>query len=120
MKNSFRTLYVWKLAVELAVRMVRLTERLVARRHLAIADQIMRAALSVPANIAEGEGRSTRKDRRHFLVQARGSLYELESHLEVVSQARLARDASGVHDVIAQIGAGLTRMIEFRDKASDV
>ena len=100
--------------------MVRLAERLVARRHFAIADQIIRAALSVPANIAEGEGRSTRKDRRRFLVQARGSLYELESHLEVISQARLARDRSGAHDLIAQISAGLARMIDFRDKAPDL
>ena len=114
MKNSFRNLFVWKASVELAVRMVRLANRLVARRHFAIADQLVRAALSVPANIAEGEGRSTRRDRRHYLVQARGSLYELESHLEVAIRAHLARDASGTRDLMAQVSAGLSRMIDYR------
>lgn len=116
MKNSFRNLYVWTASVELAVRMVHLADRLIARRRFAIADQLVRAALSVPSNIAEGEGRSSTRDRRHYLVQARGSLYELETQLEVIVQARLARDASGTRKLIAHIGAGLTHMIEQRDK----
>ena len=116
MKNSFRELYVWKTSVELAVRMVHLSDRLIAKRRFAIADQLVRAALSVPSNIAEGEGRSSQRDRRHYLVQARGSLYELETQLEVVIQAKLARDASGVRTLIAHLGAGLTRMIEHRGR----
>jgi four helix bundle protein len=116
MKNSFRQLYVWQASIQLAVRMVHLADRLASRKRFALADQLVRAALSVPANIAEGEGRSTRRDRRHYLVQARGSLYELESHLEVVIQARLGRDTSDTRTLIAHIGAGLTRMIEHRDR----
>lgn len=115
MKNSYRNLYVWKASVELAVRMVRFGDRLVAKRRFVIADQLVRAALSVASNIAEGEGRSTPRDRRHYLVQARGSLYELETQLEIIIQARLAKDTSGVHDLIAQISAGLARMIDYRD-----
>jgi four helix bundle protein len=116
MKNSFRTLFVWTASVELAVRMVHLSNRLMARRRFAIADQLVRAALSVPSNIAEGEGRSSKRDRRHYLVQARGSLYELETQLEVIMRAKLAKDTSGVEKLIAQISTGLTHMIEFRDK----
>ena len=56
--------------------------------------------------------RATTRDRRHYLVQARGSLYELETQLEILKRARLAKDESGVHDKIAAVEAGLTRMIE--------
>lgn len=114
MTNSFRTLFVWQASVDLAVRIIALSDRLIARRRFALADQIVRAALSVPSNIAEGEGRSTDRDRRHYLVQARGSLFELETQLEILLRARLARDSSGVQKLIAQINAGLTRMIAFR------
>ena len=114
MKNSFRRLYVWQASIDLAVRMVKLSDRLIARRRFAIADQLVRAALSVPSNIAEGEGRRTGRDRRHYLVQARGSLYELETQLEIIVRAGLAKDTTGVRDVIATIGACLTRMIDQR------
>ena len=48
-----------------------------------LADQMRRAAVSVPSNIAEGCGRGTDKDWVHFLGQALGSLYELETQLEL-------------------------------------
>jgi len=111
MKNSIRGLFVWEASVDLAVRMIALADRLVERKRFAIADQLVRASLSVPSNIAEGQGRSTTRDRRHYLVQARGSLYELETQLEVITRARLAKDVSGVRTLIARIGKGLTKMI---------
>ncbi len=67
--------------------------------------QIRNAALSVPCNIAEGRGRGTRRGFRHFLVQARGSLYELETIIDIAGRlgylshgesASLAADAVGV------------------------
>ena len=112
MKNSYRELFVWKASVDVAVRMIALADRLIAKRRFAIADQIIRAAFSVPNNIAEGQGRSSTRDRRHYLVQARGSLYELETQLEIITQAKLARDASNVRRTIAQIECGLTKMID--------
>jgi len=112
MKNSFRNLYVWKASVDLAVRVIALSDCLIARRRFAIADQLVRAAISIPSNIAEGQGRSTTRDRRHYLVQARGSLYELETQLEIVTLARIAKDVTDVRTLTAHIGAGLNKMIE--------
>jgi four helix bundle protein len=112
MKNSFRKLYVWEASVDLAVRIIGLADRLVEQKRFAIADQLVRSSFSVPSNIAEGQGRSTNRDRRHYLVQARGSLYELETQLEIVTRARLAKDVTDVRTLIARIGIGLTRMIE--------
>ncbi|MGZ5443960.1 MAG: four helix bundle protein [Thermoanaerobaculia bacterium] len=116
MKNSFRKLYVWEASVDLAVRIIVLSDRLAARRRFAIADQLVRAAISVPSNIAEGQGRSTTRDRRHYLVQARGSLYELETQLEIVVRAHLAKDVTGVRTLTAQISAGLTKMIDHLER----
>lgn len=112
MKNSFHKLFVWTASVDLAVRMIALADRLTERRHFALANQLVRAACSVPNNIAEGQGRSTNRDRRHFLVQARGSLYELETQLEILTRAKLAKDVTGARTTIAQIECGLTRMID--------
>jgi four helix bundle protein len=115
MKNSFRKLYVWEASVDLAVRIIALSDRLIARKRFAIADQLVRAAVSVPSNIAEGQGRSTTRDRRHYLVQARGSLYELETQLEIVTRAKLAKDVTGVRKLTAHISSGLTKMIDALD-----
>ena len=112
MKNSFRKLYVWEASVDLAVRMMTLGDRLISTKRFAIADQLVRAAISVPSNIAEGQGRSSTRDRRHYLVQARGSLYELETQLEILTRSKIARDESDVRTLTARISSGLTKMID--------
>ena len=112
---NYQKLFVWQESVEIAVTMLHLSKRLAARRQFAIADQIVRASLSVPSNIAEGQGRSSTADRRHFFVQARGSLYELETQLEVIGRARLARDISGIRVRIRKVSAGLSRIIRSLD-----
>lgn len=110
-KNSYRKLFVWEASVDLAVRMIELADQLVAQRRFALADQLVRASCSVPNNIAEGQGRSTHRDRRHFNVQARGSLYELETQLEILKRARLIEDISEFRGTIAKVESGLTKMI---------
>ena len=90
--------------------MIDLADQLVAQRRFALADQLVRASCSVPNNIAEGQGRFTDRDRRHFHVQARGSLYELETQLEILTRAKLANIVD-FREPIAKIEAGLTKMI---------
>jgi len=111
MKNSFRQLFVWEASVDLAVRVVELADRLIAQKRFAIADQIVRSSFSIPSNIAEGQGRWTTRDRRHYLVQARGSVYELETQLEIITRAGLANVDAAISTLVARIGIGLTRMI---------
>lgn len=112
MKRSFRGLFVWQASVELAVRMVELGDRLVQQKRFALADQLIRAACSVPNNIAEGQGRSTSRDRRHFLVQARGSLFELDTQLEILKRVNLTTEDPAVRELLAKLECGLTRMID--------
>jgi four helix bundle protein len=112
MKKSFRDLFVWQASVDLAVRLVGLADRLIVAKRFALADQLVRASCSVPNNIAEGQGRYTSRDRRHYLVQARGSLYEVDTQLEILTRAGLIEDISAIRDIIPRLECGLTRMID--------
>ena len=109
--KSFRELYVWSASVELAVLVVRIADELCTKKRFALADQMQRAAISVPSNIAEGYGRLTRNEWRHYLGQARGSLFELETQLEIAMMIRAIPNSDSERRLIAQVGAGLTKMI---------
>ncbi len=79
--RSHRDLTVWQKAMDLAVATYRLTSRLPVTETYGMRAQMTRAAASVPANIAEGNARGTRREYAHFLSIARGSLVETETHL---------------------------------------
>ncbi len=67
--------------MDLVERIYRITEKLPDRERWGLISQMCRAAVSVPANIAEGYGRQATGEYRHFLSIARGSLSELETHM---------------------------------------
>jgi four helix bundle protein len=76
MGHSYRDLLVWQKAVAMVTEVYRATQKFPREEVFALTTQLRRAAVSVPSNIAEGQGRLSRKDFRHFLGQARGSLLE--------------------------------------------
>ncbi len=78
---TFRDLHVWRLSRSLSADVYRACSSPALRPHYAFCDQMGRAALSVPSNIAEGNDRSSNKDALNFLRIARGSLAELETQL---------------------------------------
>jgi len=79
--SSHRELEVWQMAMDLVVEVYRLSARLPGDERYRLTAQITRAAASVPANIAEGNARSTRRDYANFLSVAKGSLMETETFL---------------------------------------
>ena len=79
--GSFRELRVWQEAFALTVAVRPVCDALQRSRRWHLADQLARAATSVHANIAEGDGRSTPRDRARLFLIARGSLLETESLL---------------------------------------
>src|SRR5450756_1720501 len=82
--SSYRDLLVWQKSMEFANAVIDLTEKLdTDRKHYRLVEQIEAAATSVPMNIAEGKGRYSRKEFKHFLFIARGSLYETMTLLEL-------------------------------------
>jgi four helix bundle protein len=81
--KSYRDLIVWQKAMALARRAYELSEELPKSEAYGLLSQMRRAAVSIPSNIAEGHGRLTDLQFRHFLGNARGSLYELQTQLEL-------------------------------------
>jgi four helix bundle protein len=79
--SSHRDLVVWQKAMDLVVEVYRLSANFPKPELYRLTAQITRAAASVPANIAEGHGRWSRREFAHFLSIARGSLMETETFL---------------------------------------
>ena len=79
--ESYRDLEVWRSGRDLAAERYRLARLMPKAEEFRITSQLLRAAASVPANVAEGWMRGTRKDYAHFVSIARGSLAELETFL---------------------------------------
>jgi four helix bundle protein len=77
--ESHRDLIVWQKAMDLAVLIYQLAQKFPSNESYRLVSQVTRAAASVPANIAEGHARSTRKDYANFLATAKGSLMETET-----------------------------------------
>ena len=81
--QSFRDLIVWQRGIELATAIYRLTQDFPREEVYGLTAQLRRSAVSVPSNIAEGQGRLTTGEFRQFLGIARGSNCELQTQLEI-------------------------------------
>lgn len=81
MAEGFRNLIVWQKAYALALDIYRATRRFPREELYGITSQLRRAAVSVPANIAEGYERQHRKEYLQFLMIAKGSLGEVETYI---------------------------------------
>jgi four helix bundle protein len=90
--QSYRDLLVWQKAMRLAAESYRLARLLPKAEEYRLTSQLLRAAASVPANIAEGHSRGTRKDYANFISIARGSLAETETIFLLPVDIELLRD----------------------------
>lgn len=79
--QTYRDLAVWQKSLDLVESIYLMTAALPTTERFGLTSQLQRAAVSIPANIAEGYGRLHRGDYVHHLAIARGSLMELETHL---------------------------------------
>ena len=80
--KGFRKLIVWQKSDELAFQVYQVTQSFPKSEIFGIVSQMRRAALSVPANLAESSGRSSRKEKLYFCNVAKGSLTELEFFID--------------------------------------
>lgn len=78
---DYKELEVWKESKDLVKLIYKITESFPLSEQFGLTNQIRRAAVSIPSNIAEGLGRNHVKDTIQFLHVARGSLYEIETQL---------------------------------------
>ena len=84
--GSFEDLEVWQMSKEIVKQVYKLAKDFPKEESFGLVAQIKRAALSIPANIAEGFGRYHYLDKAKFYLNARGSLYEVKSHLLIAQE----------------------------------
>lgn len=114
MDYPHKQLFVWQKGMELANFIYSLTEDYPARERYSMADQMRRAAVSIPSNIAEGKNRGTDKEFVRFLMISRGSCAELDTQL-LLSQARgyiTETEANKACFLCDGVSRGLTKLIK--------
>jgi four helix bundle protein len=116
--RSYRDLLVWQKGMKLAKQVYAITRRFPGDERFGLTAQMRRAAVSVPANIAEGQARHGRREFVHFLSHAEGSLAELDTQLMLAVDLGCCRP-SDAQESAATI-AELQRMIaSLRSKVAD-
>ena len=120
--NSYRDLVVWQKSRSLASAAYRLCMTPSFERYRGLSDQIMRSAVSIPSNIAEGDERGTNKDALRFLQIARGSLAELETQLSIAEDLGIIPQPAVVQiaaqlDEVARLLGGTIKMRKAREAA---
>lgn len=114
MPVGHQNIVAWQRAMDLAVAVYALNRPLRASKHAELANQLVRAAVSVPSNIAEGRGRASPSEFSHFLSIALGSLREVETLLVLTDRLGLAKKETVIQlqsqaDEVGRVLFGLER-----------
>jgi four helix bundle protein len=110
--QSHRDLIVWQKAMDLAEVVYGLAARFPSKETYRLGSQITRAAASVPANIAEGNARGTKRDYANFLSVAKGSLMETETFLTLAVRLKYVTqaEASTAFALVTEVSKMLTSL----------
>lgn len=106
--KSYRELEIWQLSMELAEDIYKALKTFPREEPYGLADQIRRAAVSVPSNIAEGFGRDSNADFAHFVSIAKGSLFEVSTQLELAARLGYLSSETKFSPRLSTIGKKLT------------
>jgi four helix bundle protein len=123
MPKSIHDLIAFQRAVDLCVEVYEVTAAFPKHELYGLTAQIRRAAISIPSNIAEGQGRLTYGEWRQFLSHARGSLFEVEAQLTVALRLRFATDVGAIRireraRAAARALAGLIRWVQANERTT--
>lgn len=105
MRRKHHDLIAWQQGIALVKSVYQLTAEFPASEKFGLSSQMQRAAVSVPANIAEGVGRNSLKERVQFLAIARGSLTELETHVIIAKELGYSGDVDKLLALIDRVFA---------------
>ena len=119
-QRGFRKLVVWHLADDLAVEMVS-TAKSLAGLDRVMASQLIRAAMSTPANVAEGYARASTREYLHHLSIARGSLAETDYYIHFLNRCKLINSQrnSELSDLVNKVHGHLYALIRSLAKKLD-
>lgn len=118
MEKKHHNLLAWRRAIDLVKVVYSVTAGFPVTEAYGLTSQMRRAAVSVPANIAEGVGRSGNKDRVQFLVVARGSLNELETYSVIARELGYLKDTEKLDVAIDSVAALLAGLINAERRKS--
>jgi four helix bundle protein len=110
-KRKHHELLAWQEAIKLVKATYVLTQAFPREEQFGLTAQMRRAAVSVPANIAEGAARSTSKEFAHFLILARGSLSELETHHVIARELGYVSDSTEFEQLLERVFRLLSGLI---------
>lgn len=113
MGRSYKDLVAWQKAMELVTATYRVSARFPEEEVFGLTSQLRRGAVSIPSNIAEGQGRLSQKEFRYFLGQARGSLMEVETQLQIALNLTYAQkaDIEQTMEMCAEVGRILNGLL---------
>ena len=119
MASGYRSLNVWQRSMKVASQILKITTLFPKVHQLGLAQQMQRAAISIPSNIAEGANRISRKEYAQFLSIALGSTGELETQCSLAVMASLAtkKDFAFIMSELDEIGKMLRVMIRTLSKS---
>lgn len=107
--NSYRDLLVWQKSMSLVTEVYKITQSFPSTEMYALTNQIRRSAVSIPSNIAEGYGRNSTADYKRFLQIAVGSLFELQTQIEIALNLNYV--SKDIFDEIFEKAKELDRML---------
>jgi four helix bundle protein len=121
MEKPHKKLEVWKQSMTLVIEIYRTTEKFPSKEVYGLTNQIRRAAVSIPSNIAEGAARQTQKEFTNFLHIAQGSMSELDTQLELANRLGYLNDNSrnSLNEMMEQIDKMLTGLIRHPNKSKE-
>jgi four helix bundle protein len=104
--RSYQDLIVWRKAMDLVEAVYGVTDGWPQKEARRLTDQVCRAAISIPANVAEGQGRYSSREFLRFCSIANGSLYEVETHLLIARRLKYLDESThaGLMQQAAEIG----------------
>jgi four helix bundle protein len=113
MNSSYKELRVWQQAMDLVIEVYEAVKRFPRSERSGLSDQLRRAAVSVPSNIAEGKGHRSGLEFARYLYHARGSLLEVETQIMLAGRLHYI-DQERTEEVLRQtttVGEGLNALI---------
>ena len=116
--HDYKKLKIWKESVDFSVQIYKLTATFPKEEIYGLTNQLRRASVSVPSNIAEGSKRSTKKDFKHFLTIAHGSGAEVETQLLISKELNFINEKK-YSELVAKLDE-IMRMIAVFSKSISV
>ena len=109
--RSFKDLIVWQKSYKLVLEIYKMTKGFPKTEIYGLSQQIRKASVSIPSNIAEGYGRKHKAEYKQFLSIAYGSLLELETQYSLAVDLKYVGKCEFIENLLKEVGAMLYRML---------